>query len=56
VESTARSFSSLWDFFGSRPVLASASMNLAEVPKWVIPASSAKSKSTLPRSTNGEPS
>jgi len=41
---------------GSIPALAQASMYLAEVPKKENPASSAKSKSTLPSGWKGEPS
>ena len=38
------------------PALASASMYLALVPKWVMAVSSAKSNSTLPSGWKGAPS
>src|SRR6266542_3275373 len=41
---------------GRSPAFATASMYFADVPKSVIPVSSAKSKRTLPSGWNGEPS
>src|SRR5262245_62099078 len=43
-------------FIGDNPALLTASMNLAEVPKRVIPVSSARSNRTLPLGYKGEPS
>ena len=40
--------SSRCDCIGTRPALATASMNLAEVPRSVTPVSSARSNRTLP--------
>ena len=41
---------------GASPAFATASMNLADVPKSVMPVSAAKSKRTLPSGWNGDPS
>ena len=51
-----RRVSSRLEAIGRRPALAAASMNFAEVPKSVMPVSSAKSKSAPGVGCIGEPS
>ena len=52
----ARSLARSWVSRGLRLILQMASMNLAEVPRWVMPSASAKSNRIAPRRMNGEPS